>query len=121
VPDNQARLPVFLSTEKAMGMRDFERRLPPMCLPLEGLDYHALVTEGAYELSTRRLTMTEIWDKLDGYKTYIVMWTFVGMVMVEKGLGYDLPGFEAGPDWMEQVLAAFGLGAVRSGMKKMEA
>jgi hypothetical protein len=66
-----------------------------------------------------RKIMAEMWAGLSGYKTYIVMWTMVGCIVVEKVMGFDVPGFEMGDDWVNWLLGAFGLGALRSGMKMM--
>jgi hypothetical protein len=60
-----------------------------------------------------------IMKALDGYKTYIVIGLFLGCLAVEKLLGADIPGFEAGPDWLNQVLAALGLGGLRSALSKL--
>src|SRR3990167_10169365 len=78
----------------------------------------SLVVEGAY-YHARRNTVVEMWKSLDGYKTYIVMWTVVAAIIVEKVMGFDVPGFEMGDDWMNWLLGAFGLGGVRSAMSKM--
>ena len=64
--------------------------------------------------------MKELWDSVDGYKAYIVMWTMVALVLVEKGFGYDVPGVEVGADWGEWLLGAFGLGAVRNALPAKE-
>ena len=53
---------------------------------------------------------------LSGYKTYIVAALLLGCVASEKLLGLDIPGFEAGDDWLLLVLNAIGLGALRSGL-----
>lgn len=58
-------------------------------------------------------------EKLDGYKTYIVMAVVIACVVVEKGLGWDIPGFDAGDDWMGWILGALGLGAMRSAVAKV--
>jgi hypothetical protein len=51
-----------------------------------------------------------------GYRTYIIAAVLVLVVVVEKGLGIDVPGVEVGPDWLTQLLAALGLGTLRAGI-----
>ncbi|MFM8700007.1 MAG: hypothetical protein ACKOC1_01215 [Hyphomicrobiales bacterium] len=38
------------------------------------------------------------------------------VVVVEKGLGIDVPGVDVGSDWLTQILAALGLGTLRAGI-----
>lgn len=57
---------------------------------------------------------------LDGYKTYIVTGVFLLGVIAEKFLGLDVPGFDPGEHWVEYVMAGLGLGALRSGVAKVE-
>ena len=35
-----------------------------------------------------------------GYRTYIIAATLILVVIVEKGLGIDVPGVDVGPDWL---------------------
>src|SRR3990167_749003 len=77
-----------------------------------------LVTEATY-YHARRNNVVEMWKSLDGYKMYIVVWMFVGSVFVEKVMGFDIVGFDAGPDWLEKVMIALGVGAGRSAVAKM--
>jgi hypothetical protein len=51
-----------------------------------------------------------------GYRTYIIAVTLVLVVLVEKGLGIDVPGVEVGSDWLTYVLGALGLGTLRAGL-----
>lgn len=51
-----------------------------------------------------------------GYRTYIIAAVLVFVVLVEKGLGIDVPGVEVGPDWLTHLLAALGLGTLRAGI-----
>lgn len=51
-----------------------------------------------------------------GYRTYIIAVTLVLVVLVEKGLGIDVPGVEVGSDWLTYVLGALGLGTLRAGV-----
>ena len=44
-----------------------------------------------------------------GYRTYIIAAVLVLVVVVEKGLGIDVPGVDVGSDWLTQILAALGL------------
>jgi hypothetical protein len=60
--------------------------------------------------------MTVTIPSLDGRKTYLVALTLLALVAIEKGLGVDIPGFEAGDDWLLVVLNALGLGALRHGI-----
>jgi len=57
---------------------------------------------------------------LDGYKTYIITGVFILGVIAEKFLGLDVPGFEAGEEWLQYIMAALGLGALRNGVAKAE-
>ena len=41
-----------------------------------------------------------------GYRTYIIAAVLVLVVVVEKGLGIDVPGVDVGSDWLTQILAA---------------
>ncbi len=50
-----------------------------------------------------------------GYRTYIIAAVLV-LVVVEKGLGIDVPGVDVGSDWLPQILAALGLGTLRAGI-----
>lgn len=54
---------------------------------------------------------------LNGYKTYVIAALLVLCVAAEKLLGFDVPGFETGDDWLGVVLAALGLGSLRAGIK----
>ena len=51
-----------------------------------------------------------------GYRTYILAAVLVRVVLVEKGLGIDVPGVAVGPDWLTHLLAALGLGTLRAGI-----
>jgi len=55
---------------------------------------------------------------LQGYKTYIVAAALLLLVVIEKGLGFDVPGVELGDDWLLILLNAAGLGALRAGVTK---
>lgn len=57
---------------------------------------------------------------LDGYKSYIVAGVFILGVVAEVFLGLDVPGFQPGENWVEYIMAALGLGAVRNGVAKAE-
>ena len=56
--------------------------------------------------------------KLNGYKTYLVMAALLAVVVLEKGLGLDVPGVALGEDWMLVVVNAIGLGTLRHGIQK---
>lgn len=55
---------------------------------------------------------------LKGYRTYIVATTLLLVVIVEKGLGFDISGVEVGNDWLVLVLNALAapLEAASSGL-----
>lgn len=54
---------------------------------------------------------------MNGYKTYIVSAMIVLIALVEGILGVDIPGAEMQGDWMNYVMAALGLGALRAAVK----
>lgn len=49
-----------------------------------------------------------------GYRTYIIAATLLALVIIEKGLGIDVPGFDLGNDWLSHIFAALGLGTLRA-------
>jgi len=55
---------------------------------------------------------------LNGWKTHIVSGMIVLIAVVEGILGMDIPGAEMQADWMNYVLGAFGLSALRMGWTK---
>jgi hypothetical protein len=55
---------------------------------------------------------------IDGYKTYLVRASLLAVIVVEKGLGLDVPGVALGEDWMLVVMNAIGLGTLRHGIQK---
>jgi hypothetical protein len=55
----------------------------------------------------------------DGYKTYLAALAIVLCVVVEAGFGIDIPGFDVSQDWLGWLLAAFGLGGLRSAITKV--
>jgi hypothetical protein len=54
---------------------------------------------------------------LEGRKTYLVALTLIVLVVIEKALGVDIPGFDVGDDWLLVILNALGLGALRHGIR----
>ncbi|HEY6019723.1 MAG TPA: hypothetical protein VIY48_07425 [Candidatus Paceibacterota bacterium] len=57
---------------------------------------------------------------VNGYKTYIVASFLLGCVVLHF-MGYDVPGFNIdSSNWLDYVMTAFGLGALRSAVKKAE-
>lgn len=62
--------------------------------------------------------MSSIIEALSGKKTYIIAGVLILVVVVEKGLGIDVPGVDLGNDWLTTVLAALGLGTLRAGISK---
>lgn len=62
--------------------------------------------------------MSSIIEAISGKKTYIIAGVLILVVVVEKGLGIDVPGVDLGNDWLTTVLAALGLGTLRAGISK---
>ena len=62
------------------------------------------------------MDVTAIRAALQGKKTFIIAGALVLLVVIEKGLGIDVPGFDPGPDWLETVLGAAGLSTLRSAL-----
>lgn len=60
--------------------------------------------------------MNAILDTLKGKKVYIIAVMMLACVAIEKGLGIDIPGFDAGDDWWTIVANALGLAALRQGV-----
>lgn len=54
------------------------------------------------------------------YRTYIIAAVLVLVVVVEKGLGIDVPGVDVGSEWRTQILAAPGLGTLRAGIGRAQ-
>lgn len=59
-----------------------------------------------------------IWTALDGWKMYLGAATILLSVVVEKGLGVDLPGIQIGDDWMNYIWSAWGLVGLKSALSK---
>lgn len=57
---------------------------------------------------------------LSGKKTYIVVLMMIILVIVEKGAGIDVPNYDPGPNWMNDILTAVGLGTLRLGIAKAQ-
>lgn len=57
---------------------------------------------------------------LDGKKTWLAIAGLLVCVALEKLLGVDVPGFDASQDWLGYILAALGLGGLRSAIAKVE-
>lgn len=49
-----------------------------------------------------------------GYKTYIIAFFVAAIALIEGLAGIDIPGAQMQSDWINYVLAALGLGALRS-------
>jgi hypothetical protein len=58
--------------------------------------------------------MGKLWGLLDGKKTYLAVGVFLGLVVLEKFVGIDIPKFDVGPNWLEEVLLALGIGGLRA-------
>jgi hypothetical protein len=54
---------------------------------------------------------------LKGRKTYIVVAMMLLCVVVETVLGVDVPGVTIGANWLQDILAAAGLGTLRAAVK----
>lgn len=52
----------------------------------------------------------------NGYKTYIVAAALAVIVVIERGLGIDVPGVTLGDDWLLILMNAAGLGTLRAGI-----
>lgn len=55
---------------------------------------------------------------LMGKKTYIVVIAMICLVVMEKAFGIDIPNYDPGADWMNDILTAAGLGTLRAGIAK---
>lgn len=58
---------------------------------------------------------------LSGKKTYIVVITMIALVALEKGAGIDIPNYDPGQNWLNDILTALGLGTLRLGIGKATA
>ena len=56
---------------------------------------------------------------MDGYKTYLVMAIVAIIAIAEGWLGLDIPGAEMQENWLEMILAAAGVGGMRSAIAKL--
>lgn len=55
-------------------------------------------------------------NMLEGKKTYAVAALVLLVVIVEKVAGIDIPGIDIGDDWLNYVMSALGLTALRNAM-----
>lgn len=62
--------------------------------------------------------MNKIVTALDGKKTYVIVATMIALVALEKFAGIDIPNYDPGPNWMNDILVAAGLGTLRLGIAK---
>lgn len=53
---------------------------------------------------------------LEGKKTYIIAAMILLSVLVERGLGIDVPGIEVTDNWAIVVMNALGLSSLRKGI-----
>ncbi|NBT33818.1 MAG: hypothetical protein EBT13_18455, partial [Rhodobacteraceae bacterium] len=58
--------------------------------------------------------MESLMQAVQGKKVHGIVALFIACVLAEKGLGWDIPGFDAPADWLNQVLVALGISAGRS-------
>ena len=65
--------------------------------------------------------MSGLLEFLDGKKFHLVVAVFIFAMAVEGGLGVDIPGFEVPDNWLDYILAAFGLSAGRDALRKVGA
>jgi len=56
--------------------------------------------------------------KIDGLKTHGVVAVYLLCIALEKGAGADVPGFEAGQDWLNEVWVALGVSGLRDALRK---
>lgn len=61
--------------------------------------------------------MNAVLTFLSGKKTYGVALVLALVVIVEKGLGIDVPGVAVGDDWLVLLLNAAGLSTLRAGVE----
>lgn len=54
---------------------------------------------------------------LQGRKTYLTVGVAIAAIVIEKGLGFDVPFFTIGPDWALRVTELLGIGFLRAGVK----
>ena len=57
---------------------------------------------------------------IDGYKTYIVAAVLAALAVAKHFLGWDVAGMTADNDWLNWLLGAAGLAAMRHGVAKVE-
>lgn len=62
----------------------------------------------------------EILDGLKGFKTYIVSAIIIAGAIAEGLLGWDIPGVDLKAHWVEAIMTALGLSALRGGIAKVE-
>jgi hypothetical protein len=62
--------------------------------------------------------MNAILEALKGKKTYGIVVIFLLCVAAEKLLGWDVPGFQVGNDWLQMTLAMLGIGTLRAGISQ---
>jgi hypothetical protein len=55
-------------------------------------------------------------NMLKGSKTYAIAFALLTCVVVEKYLGWDVPGFTLPNDWLTVVLGGLGLASLRAGV-----
>ena len=53
---------------------------------------------------------------LKGKKTYLLVAVYLSCIALEKVVGIDVPGFEPGDNWVDQVWTMLGIGTVRAGI-----
>ena len=59
-----------------------------------------------------------MFDFMSGKKTYILAGIGVMILFARNGLGLEIPGVPADPDWIIHALAFLGLGTTRSAIAK---
>lgn len=53
---------------------------------------------------------------LEGYKTYVVA-VVVALIAIAESAGIDIPGADMQQDWLQYILGALGLSALRNAVK----
>ncbi len=61
--------------------------------------------------------MVKLWTMLDGKKTYIAVGAYLLMVGLEKFVGIDIPKFDVGANWLDDILVVLGIGGLRAAKK----
>lgn len=69
--------------------------------------------------STFVIVFNTVKKLLEGKKTYAISFAVLLCVLIEKGFGWDVPGFVTPENWQTLVFEAAGLGTLRAGVGKI--